>query len=873
MQPERWKRIKEIFHSAADCEPAKRPALLDAACGFDTALRQEVESLLASHEHSGFTNADVFQQGVRVLEQRAGDSQEGRRIGPYRIVRRIGRGGMGSVYLAARADEAYEKLVAIKIIRHDLDSEDIIGRFRSERQILARLDHPNISRLLDAGATEEGLPYLVMEYIDGQPIDEFCDKHKLNITERLKLFQGVCAAVRYAHQNLVIHRDIKPGNVLVTKEGIPRLLDFGIAKLLSLEASSGDATVTIARRLTPEYASPEQIRGEPITTASDVYSLGVLLYRLLTGHSPYCLPGYSTAEVEHAICEAEPEKPSASVLRPTGSAGDEVSLSSASGRVTSESTLEKLRRRLQGDLDNILLKALRKEPQRRYASADQLSEDIDRHLGNIPVIARPDTAGYRTAKFIARHKMGVTAAAALVITLATGVAATVWQARIGAGESKRARVEAARAQRISSFLQDTLSFSSPSFGSTNPEKNADAKVSEAVDLAAKRVESELADQPEILAAVQRTIGEVYSAQARYDQAEPLLRSARDKYIKLYGPDSHEIVVASSSLANVLVRKGKSEEAEELFRKNIAIEREEAKHGRLHATTLAGTLSDYGGLLDARGDSAAEAYLKEALQYSFAFTGKDRAVVAMTYNDLGDVAYRRGDLAESERCNRAALEEYRKLPEGKYAEMGASLSNLGAVLIRENKYSEAEPFVREGLELRQKVLGNAHPDTAMSFFRLSDLLYREGKYPEAENAARESVAVFSRAFVDPKTNVFFANPLMELGLIFDKTSRFREAEGYLREALELRIGFLPKGNQLIGTTEGALGECLTAQKRFAEAEPLLIDSYNVIRATSVEHDSRRTDAVQRLAALYSAWHKPSKAALYSTVSSSGEAPRQ
>ena len=764
MDSERWRQIESIFQSALDCEPGRRAALLDSACEGDAGLREEIESLLASYPSSGFTQIGAFPDAVRVLERRAHHLTESKQIGPYRVLREIGRGGMGVVFLAARADDAFQKLVAIKVIKRGLDTDAVIHRFRSERQILATLDHPNITRLLDGGTTGDGLAYFVMEYIEGDPFDQYCDEHKLNITERLKLFQTVCAAVRYAHQNLVVHRDIKPGNVLVTKERVPRLLDFGIAKLLAPGSEVAEATVTIARRLTPDYASPEQIRGEPITTATDVYSLGVLLYQLLTGHRPYHGLLSSPLELERAICDQEPEPPSLAIARteqlPTAK-GTATSVTPDLVAGTREGTPEKLRRRLAGDLDNIVLMALRKQPQRRYASAEQLSEDISRHLANLPVIARPDTAGYRAAKFVVRHKGGVAAAALLVIILSAGVAATAWQARVAAAEGKRARIEAAKAQRVDAFLQDMLSSSSPAYGSPNPGKDPDVKVSEVVEQAAKQAETQLADQPEVLAEMQRTIGEVYYAQGRYEQAEQILRLALEKYVRLYGSDSHESVEAADTLANVLLRKGNNAEAEALFRNNIEIERKEAQRGHLDARTMAHVLGDYGSMLDQRADKATGDYLREALQYASHLRGKDRVFVALLYNDLGDIAYRTGDLNESERLGRLALEEYRKAPEGNYAEMGSTLSNLGAVLIKKGKYSEAEPFVREGLELRRKLLGNAHPDTAMSLFRLSDVLYQEGDYPGAERASRESVQVFERALTTPKANPYFANPVMEL----------------------------------------------------------------------------------------------------------------
>ncbi len=860
METNRWRQIEHLFQSALDCEPARRAAFLNSACLGDDSLRQEVESLLASYDKGGFTETPAFAEGLKLLEEKEERSLAGQNIGPYKVIRKLGQGGMGAVYLAARADQAFQKEVAIKLIKRGQDTDDVIHRFRSERQILASLDHPNITRLLDGGTTDDGLPYFVMEYIQGQPIDIYCDSNKLDTTQRLKLFQSVCSAVHFAHQNLVIHRDIKPGNILVTSEGVPRLLDFGIAKLLAAEPSAADRTVTMARRMTPLSASPEQVRGENITTASDVYSLGVLLYKLLTGHSPYHLAGRSSDEFERAICEEAAEKPSAVIDRVEES-GTEHAITPQSVSESREGTPDKLRRRLRGDLDNIVLMALRKEPQRRYSSVLQFSEDIRRHLEGLPVTARHDTPGYRASKFVGRHKTGVAATSLIFLSLTAGIVATLRQARFARAERDRAQVEKAKADRINGFLQDMLSFSSPAYVSPNPRKDPDAKVSEVVEEAARRAESELAGQPEVLAEMQRTIGAVYYAQGRYDKAEQILRAALEKYIRLYGPDSRESVLASNLLANTLLRKGNTTEAESLFRHDIDIVRRQSQSGPVDALTMARVLGDYGSMLDQRADKAAKAYLEEASQYASKLTGKDRTFVAFLDNDLGDVAYRSGDLNESERLNRAALDEYRKLPEGTYVEMAATLSNLGAVLIKKGNYAEAEPFVREGLQLRRKMLGDAHPDTAMSYFRLSDLLYKEGNYADAESAAKESVQVFNRALAAPKDSMYYANPLLELGLILNKTGRSREAETYLREALAIRMRLLPKGNQLIGISEGALGECLTSQKRYAEAEPLLQRSYATIKAVQGDQGPSTLEAAKRLVTLYQCWNKPADAARY------------
>jgi serine/threonine protein kinase len=872
METKRWRQIEDLFQSALDCEPARRAAFLDSACSTDASLRQEVESLLASYDKGGFTETPAFAEGLKLLEEGDERSLAGQNIGPYKVIRKLGHGGMGAVYLAARADQAFQKEVAIKLIKRGQDTDDVIRRFHSERQILASLDHPNITRLLDGGTTDDGLPYFVMEYIQGQPIDTYCDSNKLDTTARLKLFQSVCSAVHFAHQNLVIHRDIKPGNILVTSEGVPRLLDFGIAKLLATETSFAERTVTFARRMTPLSASPEQVRGENITTASDVYSLGALLYKLLTGHSPYRLAGRSSGEFERAICEEIPEKPSAVIDRVEESA-IERAITPQSVSETREGAPDKLRRRLRGDLDNIVLMALRKEPQRRYSSVLQFSEDIRRHLEGLPVSARHDTPAYRAAKFIGRHKTGVAAAALIFLSLTAGIFATLRQARVARAERDHAQMEKAKANRINAFLQDMLSFSSPSYVSPNPRKDPDAKVSEVVEDAARRAESELADQPEVLAEMQRTIGAVYYAQGRYDKAEQILRAALEKYIRLYGPDSRGSVSASNLLANTLLRKGNTVESESLFRHDIDIMRKESQRGPVDPLTMARVLGDYGSMLDQRADKAAKGYLQEALQYASKLTGRDRTFVAFLDNDLGDVAYRSGDLDESERLNRAALDEYRKLPEGTYVEMAATLSNLGAVLIKKGHYSQAEPFVREGLALRRKMLGDAHPDTAMSYFRLSDLLYKEGNYADAESAARESVQVFNRALTAPKDSIYFANPLLELGLILNKTGRSREAEANLREALAIRTRLLPKGNQLIGISEGALGECLASQKRYGEAEPLLLQSYATIKNVQGDHGSSTLEAARRLLTLYQSWGKPAQASRYQSALSpaSGDPP--
>ncbi|MGC2822298.1 MAG: serine/threonine-protein kinase [Candidatus Sulfotelmatobacter sp.] len=463
MEPERWQDVERIYHSALQCDGSQRSLFLEKACGEDQSLRVEVESLLKYAQRS----EEIFEapalevvarslaEDLRTQERQRSDKMIGARIAQYRILDKLGEGGMGDVYRAVRADDEYEKQVAIKLVRQGLDTESGYERFRRERQILAGFEHENIARLLDGGTTDEGYPYFVMELVEGMPIDEYCDQGRLGVEARINLFRSVCSAVQYAHQRLVVHRDIKPGNILVTAEGVPKLLDFGIATILSAEAYSPGAepTVTVQRMLTPQFASPEQLRGEVITTASDVYSLGMVLYKLLTGCSPYVLHTSSSYDLAHAICEVEPEKPSTVIGRSGQSTrsqtidahiedrqSDDGGITDRKHRLSSgtpqkvsshrNTTPEKLRRKLSGDLDQILLKALRKEPRLRYGSAQDFAEDLRCYGLGLPVSAGRGTFSYRSGKFIKRHKLSLAVTAFFLLIVLAGAVAVVREARI-----------------------------------------------------------------------------------------------------------------------------------------------------------------------------------------------------------------------------------------------------------------------------------------------------------------------------------------------------------------------------------------------------------------------------------------------------------
>lgn len=434
MTPEEWHRVKEVLQTALELDPGARAGFLDSACPSENSLRSEVESLLRSHDQDRVSlEQPIAIDPANLLVSTSPATWIGRCLGPYKLLEQVGEGGMGAVYRAVRADGSYDKQVAIKLIRSGLGTDFFVARFRNERQILAALEHPNIARLLDGGVTEEGLPYVVLEFVTGMPIDEYCARHDLPIADRLKLFRTVCSAVQYAHQNLVVHRDLKPGNILVTEDGVPKLLDFGIAKILDPEKEDGgDHTLTMMRVMTPDFASPEQVRGDPITTASDVYSLGVILYLLLAGRRPYRVSGAAPHEIIKAICDTDPEKPSTAVTR--SEKREKTAQPDAQARAgegtEQDSKGDRLRRALSGDLDNIVLKALRKERERRYATIEQFSEDIRRHLEHLPVIARKDTPAYRASKFVLRHKVGVGATVVFAFALIAAFSITVREERI-----------------------------------------------------------------------------------------------------------------------------------------------------------------------------------------------------------------------------------------------------------------------------------------------------------------------------------------------------------------------------------------------------------------------------------------------------------
>lgn len=583
MNPGQYQRVMQIVDVLMDCGPEELEARISEECAGDDSLRREVEKLLAQDKpDSRFLEESPLTVLSSLPPDEEPDQFIGKHIGPYRLTEEIGRGGMGVVYKAVRDDEQYHTEVAIKLIKRGMDTDFILRRFRNERQILANLNHPNIARLLDGGTTEEGVAYFVMEYIEGEPINKYCDKRKLSTTVRLKLFRTVCGAVQYAHQNLVIHRDIKPSNILVTTDGTPKLLDFGIAKLLHDDSDA--LTATELRVITPEYASPEQVRGGPITTSSDVYSLGVLLYEVLTGHHPYHFKSRRPEEVARVISEVEPQRPSTAVSRFVKGTQKDETRDETTGTPEHVSSLregspEKLRRRLHGDIDNILLMALRKEPERRYASAQEFSEDIGRHLESLPVRARPDTFAYRAGKFVRRNRTSVAAASLIFLALIGGIVATAWQARVARAEHARAERRFNDVRRLANSFMFELNDQIEQ-GPTKARELLVQRALEYLESLAQEAGSDLSLQRELAAAYQK-VGDVQSQlhQANIGNSQGALKSyqkslALREAIVAADPKNSEanldLAVSYNRIGDILTKTGDTGGALEGYRKALNV---------------------------------------------------------------------------------------------------------------------------------------------------------------------------------------------------------------------------------------------------------------------------------------------------------------
>jgi serine/threonine-protein kinase len=825
----RTERLAEIVEAALERDAADWPSFLDEACDDDVVLRREVESLLGyQKEATDFIEAPAYASAAGFLAEESGELKPGDMLGEYKILSLLGEGGMGEVYLAE--DSNLHRQVALKLVKGGLGRAGLIRHFRREERILAALTHPNIGRLYGGAVTQNGVPYFVMEYIAGERLDHYCDARELKLSERLQLFRKVCSAVSYAHQHLVIHRDLKPANIRVTAEGEPKLLDFGIAKLIDPEtASIGEATMTLQSVMTPEYASPEQVRGEEVTTASDIYSLGVILYELLTGHRPYYLKSRRPDEVARAITEEGPPRPSTAIAR------DEPHSPFANRNPKS----------LRGDLDNIVLMAMRKEPARRYASVAQFSEDIRRHAEGLPVLARKDTVGYRSAKFIRRHRVSVVAAALVMMAIIAGLIAALWEAR-------QARAQRDVAQRINTFLQDML-------GAAAPEvKGVDVKVADLLGEASARAKKELADQPYVLADVLMILGRTYISLGKPDKAEPDLRAALEASLRVNGELHPTTATSMGWLGLALAQLNKTEEGEQVSRRAVELQR---KLHPLGNEDLGVALYALGNNLIARNEpKAAIPFLKEASDLIKKHLHETHGYYIATVTMLALAYDRTGDAAEAESMYRQAIEAGRRMDARYRIFLAQAEGFLGYLLINKQAYAEAEALVRESETIYREVMGGeTNYSVATAKANLGLIYFLQGDYAKAEAEDRIALDLFRKSL--GAESPVAAGTEATLGLTLTREGNATEGESYLRDALAIRKRILPPGDFMIPYAASALGECLTAQKRYAEAEPLLTESYNELKSKLGEQHKRTIEARERLVTLYQLWEKPDLPARY------------
>lgn len=772
----RWSRIKEIFAAAEELEMGARPAFVAAACGDDLELRREVEGLLLAHSDAG----DFLGQPILVRPPAPVAFAALDRIGPYQLRREIGRGGMGIVYLAEREDD-FRKEVAIKVMAGPALGRGLERRFRAERQILASLDHPYIARLLDGGITADGRQYFVLEYVRGVPIDQYCDDHKLNVRERLELFCKVLEAVQFAHQKLVVHRDLKPSNLLVEDGGRPKLLDFGIAKLLSEgtgtpEASIFAATETGQWLLTPEYASPEQVRGEAISTASDVYSLGILLYELLTGHRPYELKSRRPDEVVRTVSEEEPARASTVVGRvaiwPAQGAGAVRQWSPEVVAARRQVSPKKLCRQLEGDLDVILAKAQHKDPARRYGSVQQFLIDIERHLAGMPLLARPDSASYRLLRWVRRNKR---ASAILLIT--TLFALFAWWQRL---EVERERDLAQRrletTERLTEFLVGLFEISDP-----GESRGETITARELLDRSLGKL-GELSTEPESRARFLETIGRVYLHLGLAERAEPLFVESLELRRRSLPAGDSQVADSLSHLGKLRLSQGRYTEAIEAHQEAITIYEKALGNEHPFVATEQSNLGS--AFFHAGRPQEAEACWNEALRLKKLASpdAGPEAGIATDLLALGQLALQRGRLAEAELLLREALAALGASGEGTLE--GARVNNgLAVVLRQKGDLQGAEELYRKALEIREKRLGNNHPEVATTLNNLGLLRVLQGDLAGAEQLLRRSLEA-RRSQLGEQHSLVPAS-LINLGSVLAKLEKHDEAIASLREAVELR----------------------------------------------------------------------------------------
>lgn len=819
-----WSRIEPLLDEALDLPPSSRPDFLDRACSGDRELRAALEQMLASAEtaqHALDVAGVEFAMPFIASAERDAETAYtpptlalGTQLGPFHIVREIGGGGMGIVYLAERTDPDLRQQVALKVVRQELDrGRGLRARFFEERQILASLHHPHIAALYDGGVSADGEPWLAMELIEGVPIDRYAADKELTIEQRLTLFLDVCDALQYAHQHLVVHRDLKPSNILVAADGDVKLLDFGIAKLLEpANAESAIARATLTRDgtqpFTPEYASPEQVLGEPISTSSDVYALGIVLYELLAGTRPIRFAERPVVEWGAIVREAIPAAPS---------------------------TVAGASRALRGDLDTIVLKAIRTEPARRYPSVDQLADDIRRHLAGLPVRARADTWRYRAGKFARRHRLALAAGVVVALTLVGGVVATTRQARV-------ARAEAVKAGKARDFLVSI-------FAASDPKQARGEKLTarEVLDRGAKQVDSAFADQPELQQDLYATLGSVYFNLGLYPPSDSLFDRSSKLALQLYGAKDIRYAMALDQLADVRADGGRLASAESLYVQALGIVRSTPAHAVARDSLHGAILGNLGVLRDYLGNyEESEASTRQALAIYLSTKGSDDLTVAMQLVNLGSTLLDQNDIDGADSATRAgiAIERAHLPPDS--PSLLIALNNFASVLDRAGKFDSAALVATEVLESYRRVYPEGHDDLATALNNVAIYRYDMRDLPGAEPPSGEAVAMYTR--MDGATHFHTLHALLTRGRILLAQGRIPEAAEMFDHVTDIAVKGLGRKHPTYIDSRYWAGRALAAAGRTADAESTWVTTLATARAVFKPNNLRIGELLTRIGTL-------------------------
>ncbi|MEE9431373.1 MAG: serine/threonine-protein kinase [Melioribacteraceae bacterium] len=812
MKKVNWEKVTEFFEQAIMLKENERISFLKQKCGDNKELFEEVVSLLEADEN---IHSILEKKASEIINIEDNLNFVGQNIGNYKLIEEIASGGMGTVFLAERSDGVFNQKVALKIIKPGLSTIPIIRRFQQERQILANLQHPNIARLFDGGVTEDRRPFFTMEYVDGIAIDKYCDEQKLTINERLKLFSKICDTVKYAHNNLVIHRDLKPSNILVKKDGNIKLLDFGISKVLSAEENTNDLpplTQTEINLMTPEYSSPEQIKNNKVSVSTDVYSLGLILYKLLSGKAAHNFKTRTYIEYERVICEQTITKPSTILLKSEKDSEEDATLIISENRKTQP---KKLKKNISGDLDNICMMALRKDPERRYTSVEMFSNDISRYLNHLPIVASKESFFYSSKKFVVRNKKIVSMAAALFVIVNSLIFYYTFKLKT---ERDRATIEAKKSEQVTAFLEELFLVAGP-----DESKGETITARELLDRGALKISKELNSQPEVKTNLLFAIGKTYQNLGLYKHAEELFLESKI-ITKNQLKNNKSYVESLLNLANLYRLDGKYELAKDLLLESVTLCKKKYAE---NYSLLGDVYLSLGGYFYEVGDyKQCEINYNKAENLYRKHFGDEDVKVADAMFEKAHLEYEKGNLEKAEEVYTEVLKVYLSIYSKESTDVATVQNALAQVFRHMGNYKKSSDFYEKSIRTRKKLLGKNHPDVALSLNHFSRLYYFQEMYDKAEPLVRESLKIRKELFDENHPEVIASKS--SLAGVLAKKKKYKEAEVLYKSAYNSVIIKLGESHPYSGAIYGNIGKVLLDQKKYEEAEKYLSKSISMLK---------------------------------------------